>query len=361
LTDEPRVVGITLLTLVPEISGGSETYARELCRALARVGELRYRVFVPAIAPDASDGLPSSVVNRYRASRTMPGRIAAMSLAALRPRTLRRELELEHLDAIHFPLSVMLPPIERPPAVTTVLDLQHEEHPEFFGRAELTYRKIVYGWTIRRSQMVITISEHARQTLIERYRLAPERLRAIHLAVDHDVFTPGGEGSRGEFLLYPARPWRHKNHARLFAAFAQLRAERPELRLVLTGEGDFGTLPDGVEARGRVSRDELVDLYRGAAALVFPSLYEGFGMPVVEAMACGCPVACSNVASLPEVAGDAARLFDPRDVGDIAAGVEEVLCEPKQWIARGLERATRFTWDACARAHDAVYRELSSG
>ena len=134
-----------------------------------------------------------------------------------------------------------------------------------------------------------------------------------------------------------------------------------DLRLVLTGEGDYGALPPGVEARGRVSRDELVRLYQGAAALVFPSLYEGFGMPVLEAMACGCPVACSNVTSLPEVAGDAARLFDPRDVDDIAAALEDVLDDPEPWIERGLERAQAFTWDACARAHDDVYRELSSG
>jgi len=167
--------------------------------------------------------------------------------------------------------------------------------------------------------------------------------------------------SQGGFLLYPARPWTHKNHARLFEAFAQLRRERPDLRLVLTGEGDFGTLPDGVEARGRVSRDELVDLYRSAAALVFPSLYEGFGLPVVEAMACGCPVACSNATSLPEVAGGAARLFDPRDVHEIAAAVDDVLAEPEPWIKRGLERAKDFTWDRAARAHEDVYRELSSG
>ena len=353
------MIGISLLTLVPGISGGSETYARELCRALARIGGLRYRVFLPEIATDAADGLPSSVVDGYRASRTMPGRIAAMSLAAARPKALRRELELEQLDAIHFPLSVMLPPVARPPAVTTVLDLQHEEHPEFFGRAELAYRKVVYGWTIRRSHIVITISEHARQRLIERHGLASDRVRAIHLAVDHDVFTPG-PGPRGAYLLYPARPWRHKNHTRLYEAFARLRRERPDLRLVLTGEGDFGRLPDGVEPRGRVSRDELVELYRGAAAVVFPSLYEGFGMPVVEAMACGCPVACANATSLPEVVGGAARLFDPRDADEIAAAVDEVLREPEPWIARGLERARLYTWDANARAHDEVYRELSS-
>jgi glycosyltransferase involved in cell wall biosynthesis len=354
------VIGISLLTLVPRISGGSETYARELCRALARVGELRYRVFLPAIAPDASDGLPWSVVSGYRASPTMPGRIAAMSRAAVRPQPLRDELELERLDAMHFPLSVMLPSVERPPAASTIVDLQHEEHPQFFGRAELAYRKVVYGRTVRRSRIVITISEHARQALLERYRLEPSRVRVIHLAVDHDVFAPRPGALRGDYLLYPARPWPHKNHARLFDAFARLRREWPELRLVLTGEGDFGPLPDGVETRGHVSYDELPDLYRGAAALVFPSLYEGFGMPVVEAMACGCPVACANVSSLPEVAGNAARLFGPRDVDEIAAAVDDVLRAPAQWVERGLERAKQFTWDACARAHDDVYRELSS-
>jgi glycosyltransferase involved in cell wall biosynthesis len=353
------VVGISLLTLVPGISGGSETYARELCRALARVGELEYRVFVPPIAEDAADGLPASTISRYRASRRTAGRIAAMTLAAARPGPLRRAFGVDSLDALHFPLSVMLPPVDRPPATTTVLDLQHEEHPEFFGRAELAYRKLVYGRSVRRSRIVIAISEHSRQTLIERYRLAPERVRAIPLAVDHDRFTPG-DGGRGDYLLYPARPWAHKNHARLYAAFAQLRREHAGLRLVLTGEGDFGALPPGVESRGRVSSDELVRLYRGAAALVFPSLYEGFGMPVVEAMACGCPVACSNVTSLPEVAGSAARLFDPTDVDDIAAAADEVLRNPEPWIARGLDRARVFTWDANARAHDDVYRELAS-
>ena len=189
----------------------------------------------------------------------------------------------------------MVPPVDRPPAATTVLDLQHEEHPEFFGRAELRYRKVVYGWTIRRSRIVITISEHARQTLIERYRLAPDRVRAIYLAVDPERFelVAVPQSPEAPYLVYPARPWPHKNHARLYEAFALLRRERPELRLVLTGEGDYGALPQGVEARGRVSADELVSLYRGAAALVFPSLYEGFGMPVVEAMASGTPVAAA--------------------------------------------------------------------
>jgi glycosyltransferase involved in cell wall biosynthesis len=350
------VVGISLLTLVPGIVGGSETYARELTRALARVGELDYRVFVPSIAADAGDGLPSTVVPEYRASDTMAGRIAAMSRATLAPRAIRRRLELDRLDAIHFPLSVMLPPVDRPAAATTVLDVQHEVFPQFFSRPELAYRKLVYGWTVRRSRIVITISEHARQALIERLGLAPERVRAIHLAVDHERFTPDGR-ARGDFLLYPANRWPHKNHDRLFRALALVRRERPGLRLVLTSTGHGrAPLPDGVESRGRVSPDELVELYRSAAALVYPSLYEGFGIPLLEAMACGCPVASSNAGPLPEVGGNAVRYFDPLSVEDMADAIGDVLERPP---AGGVERARSFTWDECARRHDAVYRELS--
>jgi glycosyltransferase involved in cell wall biosynthesis len=351
------VVGISLLTLVPGVVGGSETYARELCKALAQVGRLEYRAFVPTIAADAGDRLPTTLVREYHASHSMPGRMAAMSLAAAAPRRLRRALHTDELDAIHFPLSVMLPPLNTPPAATTVLDIQHEVFPEFFSRAELAYRRRVYGWTVRKSHIVITISEHARQALIERFHLDPERVHAIHLAVDHDRFTPDGR-AREPFLLYPANAWRHKNHERLFEAFSEVRSERSDLRLVLTGAGhDRLTLPDGAESRGHVTLDALVDLYRSAAALVYPSLYEGFGIPCVEAMACGCPVAASNVASIPEVCGDAAVYFDPLDPESIADGIRTVLDRPP---SGGIERAARFTWNECARRHDDVYKELAA-
>ncbi len=355
-----KLVGISMLTLVPGVVGGSERYARELARALARVGELEYRVFLPTIAADAADGLPAAIVPEYRASRTAPGRIAAMSVAAAAPGRLRRRLELDRLDAIHFPLSVMLPTVERPPAATTVHDLQHELYPQFFPRAELAYRRVVYGWTLRRSRVVIAISEHARQTLIERHGLDQGRVRAIHLGIDRERFRPDGR-AREPFLLYPANRWPHKNHERLFEAFALVRRERPELRLVLTGTGhERRPLPEGVEMRGRVSDEELAELYRTAAALAFPSLYEGFGLPPLEAMACGCPVAVSNAASLPEVCGDAADYFDPLSAEDMAAAILRVLARADDYAARGLDRARRFSWDACARAHDAVYRELAA-
>jgi glycosyltransferase involved in cell wall biosynthesis len=311
---------------------------------------------VPTVAPGAGDGLPTTLVPEYRARTTMPGRIAAMSLATAMPAPIRRRFDAARLDALHFPLSVMIPPVDRPPAVTTVHDLQHEVYPQFFSRGELAYRRAVYGWTVKRSRLLIAISEHARQTLIERYELAPERVRTIHSGIDHARFTPG-DGERRPLILYPANRWPHKNHERLFAAFVHVRRERPELRLALTGQGhERAQLPDGVESRGHVSADELVALYRTASCLAFPSLYEGFGLPPLEAMACGCPVACSNATSLPEVCGDAAEYFDPLSPDDMAAAILRALDGRR--VARGLAHAAEFTWDACARAHDAVYRDL---
>jgi glycosyltransferase involved in cell wall biosynthesis len=347
-------VGISLLTLVPGISGGSETYVRELVRELGRSGRHEYRVLVPTIARDV-DGLPAEVVPEYRASTSTPRRIAAMSRATLRPGPIRRRLE--GLDAVHFPLSVMIPRVERPPAVASVLDLQHEELPEFFSRSERAYRKLVYGWTVRKSRLVITISEHAAGVLSERLGVPEEKLRPIHLGIDHERFRPGLE-EREPFLLYPALGWPHKNHPRLFEAFDLVRRTHPELELVLTGYD--GPTPDGARALGRVPGDELARLYRTASALVFPSLYEGFGQPPLEAMACGCPVAASNVTSLPEVCGDAARLFNPRSAEAIAVAVEDVLAHPDEWRRKGLARAAGFTWEATARAHDAVYAELEA-
>jgi glycosyltransferase involved in cell wall biosynthesis len=251
----------------------------------------------------------------------------------------------------------MLPPVSRPPAATTVLDVQHELYPRFFSRAELAYRRVVYGWTVRRSRIVVTISEHARQGLIERLGLDPARVRAIHLGIDHERFRPGpSDEPREDFLLYPALGWPHKNHRTLFAAFALLRARRPGLRLVLTGYE--GTVPEGVEARGRVPADELVRLYRRAAALVFPSRYEGFGQPVLEAMACGCPVACSAIPALAEVAGGAARTFAPDDPEAIAEAVSDVLANAADYRQRGLERASSFTWERAAGRYEDVYGEL---
>jgi glycosyltransferase involved in cell wall biosynthesis len=350
------VVGLSLLTLVPGELGGSETYARELLRGLRRVGESEYLVLVPPVAPDAGEGLPTTVAREYRRARTIPQRLVAMAAAAARPGPLRSHLR--DADVVHYPLTLQIPPVEQP-TVVTVHDVQHLDLPDLFGRAERAFRTVAWHRSIRRADLVVVPSAFVRDRAIVRLGLDSQGLRVVHWGVDHARFRPANV-PRERFLLYPARPWPHKNHERLFAAFAVLRRELPELRLVLTGGGHPAAAPEGVEVRGQVSDDELIDLYRRAAALVFPSLYEGFGQPTLEAMACGCPVACSDAGGLPEVVGGAARLFDPYDPDAIVSAVRDVLAAPDAWAQSGIARAARFSWDEAARGHDAVYRELST-
>jgi glycosyltransferase involved in cell wall biosynthesis len=348
------LVAVALLTLVPGELGGSETYVRELLRALGRVGSLDYRVLLPPAVPDAAEGLPAVAVREYRHARTVPQRLAAMALATARPAPLRAYVR--DAAVVHYPFTLRIPSGARP-SVVTLHDVQHLDLPAMFGRGERAFRAVGWHRSARGADRVIVPSAFVRDRAVDLLGLAAERIRVVHLAVDRERFTPAAV-EREPFLLYPARAWPHKNHARLYEAFATIRRERPALRLVLTGGGAFPALPDGVESHGLVGADELVSLYRRAAALVFPSLYEGFGQPPLEAMACGCPVACSNVAALPEVVGDAARGFDPLDPHAIAEAVLDVLAAPDEWSRRGLSRAAGFSWDTTARAHEDVYREL---
>ena len=348
------MVGISLLTLVPGELGGSETYVRELLRGLGSVGEREYRVLLPPVAPGAAEGLPSEVAPEYREARTIAQRLAAMGLAAARPAPLRTRLQGARV--VHYPLTLRIPTVEAP-SVVTLHDLQHLDLPAMFPRGERAFRRAAWHPSIRGADRVIVISDFVRRRAVELLGVDEQRLRVVPQGLDHERLGPSSE-EREPFLLYPARAWPHKNHARLFEAFALVRADRPGLRLVLTGGGDFGSLPEGVESRGHVPDGELVSLMQRAGALVFPSLYEGFGLPPLEAMACGCPVACSNAAALPEVVGEAARLFDPYDVDDIAAAVREVLEDPGEWASRGLVRAGGYSWETTARLTDAVYADL---
>jgi glycosyltransferase involved in cell wall biosynthesis len=352
-------VGISALTLIPGVVGGSETAYRALLQQFHQHPEIQPRVFLPKIAPDAAEGHAYSVIQSYAASTSTPGRLYAMGSSLALGGRIRREMRLEDLDVLHFPFSTMIPRVTSIPTVTSILDVQHEYLPEFFSKPELAYRKLTYGRSARDSDLVITISEHAKHTLIERLGTPEQRVRVIHLGADLKTFTPSDQ-AREEFLFYPANRWQHKNHGRLFEAFEILRTTRPDLRLVLTGSGHEGhPVPTGVEVLGRVPLEELVHLYRTAAALVYPSLFEGFGIPIVEAFATNCPVAAGNTSSIPEVAGDAAVLFDPASAESIAEGVERILADPTPYVQRGRERARTFTWETSCQKHIEVYRELA--
>lgn len=347
-------VGISLLTLAPGELGGSETYARQLVKALSSVGTLEYTVFVPARARDAAGRLPAIEVKEPAVARRGPARIAAMALSTFRSRKV--QTKLDSVDVVHYALTVPLPRTKTP-TVVTLHDLQHRDHPDFFGPARRSFRRIAYDRATQAAEAVVVTSEFVRGRALEQLRLDPSRIHVVPHAINHTVFRRGDE-AREPILLYPARAWPHKNHTRLFEAFSILRKHDPTLRLVLTGGGleRLGQLPDGVERWGEIPLAELASLYRRAACLVFPSLYEGFGLPPLEAMACGCPVAASNVTAIPEVCGGAAVLFDPYDANSIADAVLEADARAGELREKGFARASEFTWEASARSHDDVYQ-----
>lgn len=347
-----------MLTLVPGGMGGSETYARELTRQLATVGDVSATAWVPSTAAGFSAGIPERVISRVRGGPTTIDRLRAVATATAFGAGIRRELS--DARVVHFPFTVAVPrPMKNQAFVQTLLDVQHLDLPHLFSRGELAYRRHFYEGAARRADAVITISEFAKSRMIELLGLDAAKIHVAHLAVDIDQFTPH-LGPRQNFVLYPARGWQHKNHARLIEAMRLVRAVRPDIRLVLTGGAldQLGDLPDWVDRRGLVSGDELKELYRSAAVLAFPSLYEGFGLPPLEAMASGCPVAASAAGSIPEVCGDAAVLFDATDPDAIASGILDALTLGPELAERGLTHVRNFTWEQCRDVHVDVYRSV---
>ncbi len=360
-TDIRKPFGICALTLVPGVIGGSETYVRELLKALNFVGERQLHVFLPTIATDAHGGLPHTSVSTYPASFVARARMRAMVQTLALGNAVRKEIRPERLAGIHYPLSTPIPRITSIPSATTIVDVQHLIHPKFFSRPERAYRRLAYGLALRNCDRVITISQHAADAIIETTGLNADKVRVIHLGVDVERFATKHVLPRENFLLYPANRWPHKNHDRLFQAFEQIRTIHPDITLVLTGAGhDSHPAPCGVRVVGHVSNDELAHLYQTARAMVFPSLYEGFGLPPLEAMAAGCPIAVSNAASIPEICGDAANYFDPTNVNEMADVILETIAQPEKLLDKGRQRALLFTWRTCAEQHLALYAELEA-
>ena len=360
-------VALSLLTLFPGRVGGSESNVRGLLAEFAagrgpeRVTVLANRHVMAPYAGYAQGPVTLRHVRAYRPGDRPATRFAAMNAGRVLP-----VLDGREFDLVHYPATVPVPRVRDTPRVVTLLDVQHHELPQMFSPLERRLRAWAYDGAAREADLVLTISEHARRGIVERLGVAPERVRAIALGVDHGVFAPQGPGPPGElglperYVLYPANMWPHKNHARLLAAFGALGD--PDLWLVLTGQtyGQERLLAGRERVRnlGHVSSDALAGLYRGAAAVVFPSLFEGFGLPPLEAMACGVAVAASDRGALAEVCGDAALLFDPEDDAAMIDAIRRVTGDETlraRLCAAGPPHAARFTWEAAARRHVEAY------
>ncbi len=351
------------LTVCELDSGGTARAARSLRRALIQTTD----VDVVSIAQPSGHG--GRIARGLARELTwLPARLAAHS----------RRLGL---DLLHCPGPVV--PARSPvPLVVTIFDALPWRHPEWLTRANVASHRLVVRRGVRRADAVITASLHARDEIAEAYGIAQERIHVVPLGVD-DCFTPGeapeavlaGLGVSRPFVLTVGTLQPRKNIEAVVTAFERLARQGADLTLVVAGGAGWGEpetakrirrspAADRMVMTGHVAEAELLALYRGTSCFVFPSRYEGFGLPVLEAMAAGAPVVCSDRASLPEVAGDAAILVSPDDVEALEGAIGHVASSAQvraEMVERGLAQAQRFTWERCARETSGVYRTAVSG
>jgi glycosyltransferase involved in cell wall biosynthesis len=276
------------------------------------------------------------------------------------PRLLRRRRPA----LVHFQYA--LPPARPAPAVLTVHDLSFERFPKLMAPHDYLLFRTLVPRSARAAARVLTGSEWTKRDLVERYGLRDEAVVVTPYGVDPAFTVNGPRGDGRTYALFVGALQPRKDPVTAIEALARVDGD---LRLVVAGR-DKGSEADarravarlGLERRvefvGHVAKQELASLYRSAACLVFPSRYEGFGLPVVEAMASGTPVVAAATGAVPEVAGDAAVLVEPGDPQALAAGIERALAERDGLVRAGLERARRYSRAETARQTLAVYREL---
>lgn len=368
----PRRVGLNLLYLVPGETGGMETYARSLIPALAEAAPaVEFVAFVNREALDelsAAFGGQVRVVGMGTKGRSRARRVAAEQLRL--PRYLRRH----GIDLLHS-LGTTTPVRPGMPSVVTLYDVIYATHPEAHTRAMRMGMRLLVPLAARSADRIIAISKSAAGEIAEVLGVDRGRIDVVYpggrqLGVatpEPDLRARLGLGEAPIVLSVSAhRP--HKNLSRLLRAFAGVRKQPPPV-LVLPGyttsfEDELARemaelgIRDRVRLLGWVPDADLEGLYGAAECFVFPSLAEGFGLPVLEAMERGVPVACSNVSAMPEVAGGAARYFDPFDVEDIRTAIDELVHDSAlatRLGAAGKAQAQKFSWSKAAEETIAVY------
>jgi glycosyltransferase involved in cell wall biosynthesis len=330
---------------------GDESYVSALLAELPWLApELRF-----AAVTRRPDLVPGGVMPISLPARSQPFRMAYKL-----PRLLRSLPQaLTHFQHV-------VPPGTKPPVVLTIHDLSFEYEPGLMGIRDRFYFRTMVPRSAHRAARILTVSEQTKRDLIEWYKLPEDKIVVTLNGVD-EAFAPEGLRREGApYLLFVGTLQPRKDPV---TAIEALALTHTDLRLVLAGP-DRGSkeaaratvarlgLESRVEFAGHVSKPDLAALYRGAACLVFPSRYEGFGLPVLEAMASGTPVVTTSAGALPEVTGDAAIIVEPGNPVELAAGIERALADRERLARGGIERAQRFTWTETARRTVEVYREL---
>ncbi|HYW42126.1 MAG TPA: glycosyltransferase family 1 protein [Bryobacteraceae bacterium] len=355
----PLRIGVNALYLIPGGVGGTEIYLRSLLAALAGIDTVnRYFVFTnretgPDLVPEAPNF--THVPHRVR--------------AALRPARMVWEQAVLPFAALSRGLDVMLnpgftAPILCPcPQVTVFHDLQHKRHPEYFRWFDLPFWQFFLFWSAHVSRLVLADSDATAADLFRYYRLPESEVRVVPLAADPVFFDIARRRRPEPFLLTVSTLHPHKNLDGLLRAFALFRRERPEFRLVVCGMHGFSSGPlhdlrqslglaGAVDFPGWIAREALLDLYARAWAFIYPTLFEGFGIPILEALAAGIPAACSAIQPVSGIAAGAALEFDPRDPAAVLEAMRRIVSDAplrERLAAEGPIRAADFSWKATAQ------------
>jgi glycosyltransferase involved in cell wall biosynthesis len=405
-------IGINASWMTPGHVGGMEWYVRNLVEQLGTIDQENDYVLVTAPNNQRTFQLPSprwkKVVyaghdnspTMFRVAHGIPdrsGRRRQWLRGAHRTgdrlrglastRVLSELIRSEGIDLWFCPLIYALPFDAPVPIVTTIPDLQHEYYPDFFTKDDFALRAVGYPYSCRVATAAIGISKHVADDIVRLYDVPAERVFSTPLALDPSYDRSPSAIDRlanaarlkfridHDFIFYPANGWKHKNHEGMIEALRIVHHRHPRLNLILTGcEFDVierirplirrHRLHQAVRHLGYVTRDDLVGLYATCKLLVFPSLFEGFGLPLLEAMHLGVPVACSNITSLPEVGGDAVLYFDPRAPDQIAQAIHLCIEDDDlraRLVAAGRAQASRFSYAQTARSTLAIFEKIRTG
>jgi len=351
---------------------GIEVYMEQLLAALSRTGQVeitalswgpldlrlpRVREVIPALRPELT-GIRATLwklwFDQWHALRAVntEAPVLVHGMDGFLPYSLRR----------------------RDRCVATVHDLGWQVHPELYDRKLRLMYGGLFPWVLRRADRFIAVSRYTADDLVRRAGIPAARIDVIYHGLDpvfaRTAATSAANGAEAPYFLAVGGVSPRKNTRRLVAAFSRWRdrgGKRKHYRLLITGtslDPEFaqneGKLPDGVSLLGYVDKAELPGLYAGAAAFLYPGIYEGFGLPIIEAMACGTPVVTSTTGAAPEIAGGAAILVDPFDIASIEAGMERAMSpgEVEPLRAQGFSRVAQFRWEAAAWATLESYRRV---
>lgn len=354
-------IGINLRLLNPRKIGGMEVYVRNLLNKMLLIDDnVEYLLFVTGNNADTFKLGKENIKKCFIDHKDYTD-------------TIKKSLQNEGVDVYFCPLLILDPLFINIPSVINIPDMQHEFFPDFFPSDVLNWRKKYFGASARIADAVLTLSEFSKQTIADKLEIDKDKIYAVHLAAeDKYKFKLDNDKKKlimekyaipEQFGFYPANTWPHKNHKNLLLSLDLYRKKygEPPKFIFTGGEGEWHeemlklikeyNLETYIRHLGYVDEKDIPYIYANASFLVFPSLYEGFGLPVIEAMEIGCPAICSNATSLPEVAGNAALYFDPLNPEEIADKINRIIMDTelrRSLIEKGKLQTEKFSWDLTA-------------